>query len=151
MNQYALIWDLETLPDLSCAARVNGLVDADKAGARAALGEKFPKHIFHKIACIGALIAERIHGVWHVRSLGAPHFGERREAELLQSFVDRIATFQPQMVTFNGASFDLPVLRYRAMINRGLRSGAGVSAVLVPLFRRLPRPLRCAGLLQFRE
>jgi predicted PolB exonuclease-like 3'-5' exonuclease len=32
--------------------------------------------------------------------------------------VDRIEAFKPQMVTFNGSSFDLPVLRYRAMINR---------------------------------
>jgi 3'-5' exonuclease len=50
--------------------------------------------------------------------LGAPHIGERSEAELLQSFVDRIESFKPQMVTFNGSTFDLPVLRYRAMINR---------------------------------
>jgi predicted PolB exonuclease-like 3'-5' exonuclease len=35
-----------------------------------------------------------------------------------QSFVDRIAEYRPRLITFNGASFDLPVLRYRAMINR---------------------------------
>jgi 3'-5' exonuclease len=70
------------------------------------------------VACIGALVAERIDGVWNVRSLGAPHMGERSEAELLQTFVDRVAELRPQMVTFKGSSFDLPVLRYRAMINR---------------------------------
>jgi 3'-5' exonuclease len=43
---------------------------------------------------------------------------ERSETELLQSFVDRIESFKPQMVTFNGSSFDLPVLRHRATINR---------------------------------
>ena len=32
-------------------------------------------------------------------------------------FVDRIAKLSPQLVTFNGSSFDLPVLRYRAMIH----------------------------------
>jgi 3'-5' exonuclease len=56
--------------------------------------------------------------VWTVLSLGAPHVGERTEAEIIDSFVGRIAEYRPQMVTFNGASFDLPVLRYRAMINR---------------------------------
>lgn len=30
---------------------------------------------------------------------------------------DRFAELNPQLITFNGNSFDLPVLRYRAMIN----------------------------------
>src|SRR5215213_622271 len=115
---HVLVWDLETIPDLPCVARVNGFDEADEAVAREKLGEKFPKLIFHRIVCIGALIAERIDGVWIVRSLGAPNIAERTEAELIQSFVDRIGEFRPQLVTFNGSSFDLPVLRYRAMINR---------------------------------
>ena len=85
MSEYVLVWDLETIPDLACVARVNGLADGDDEGARAALGDEFPKLLFHKVACIGALVAERINGVWNVRSLGAPHMGERSEAELLQS------------------------------------------------------------------
>jgi predicted PolB exonuclease-like 3'-5' exonuclease len=31
--------------------------------------------------------------------------------------VNRIAELSPQLVTFNGSGFDLPVLRYRAMIH----------------------------------
>ena len=118
MNNHVLVWDLETVPDLPCVARVHGLNEDDHAACREALGDKFPKLPFHKIACIGALIAERREGVWTVLSLGAPHIAERTEAEMIQSFVDRIGEFRPQMITFNGSSFDLPVLRYRAMINR---------------------------------
>jgi hypothetical protein len=33
----------------------NGLADGEDEGARAALGDKFPKLLFHKVACIGAL------------------------------------------------------------------------------------------------
>jgi predicted PolB exonuclease-like 3'-5' exonuclease len=123
---HLLVWDLETVPDLPCVARVHGLDEADEASARETLGDKFPKHIFHKIVCIGALIAERVEGVWVVRSLGAPNIAERSEAELIQSFADRIAEFRPQLVGFNTSGFDLPVLRYRAMINRV--SAPGLSA-----------------------
>jgi 3'-5' exonuclease len=63
------------------------------------------------------LIAEQVDGAWQVRSLGAPHTGDRSEGELIASFVDRIAELRPQLVTFNGSGFDLPVLRYRAMVN----------------------------------
>jgi len=52
-----------------------------------------------------------------VDAIGAPHTGERPEKALISSFVDRIAELKPQLVTFNGSSFDLPVLRYRAMVH----------------------------------
>jgi predicted PolB exonuclease-like 3'-5' exonuclease len=118
MGNHVLAWDLETVPDLAAVARVHGLGETNDMDARSALGDKFPKPPLHKIACIGALVAERTGTGWQVKSLGAPHVGERSEAELLQSFVDRIDDLKPQLVTFNGTSFDLPVLRYRAMLNR---------------------------------
>ncbi|MGC2455712.1 MAG: 3'-5' exonuclease [Pseudolabrys sp.] len=84
---------------------------------REVMGDKFPKHIYHSIVCIGALIAHREDDKWAVDAIGAPHIGERSEKELVQGFVDKIADLNPQLVTFNGNSFDLPVLRYRAMVN----------------------------------
>src|SRR4051812_40380243 len=90
MTNHVLVWDLETIPDLPCVARVDGIDDTDEAACHEALGEKFPKLPFHQIACIGVLIAERGGSGWEVRSLGAPHTGERTEGELLQGFADRI-------------------------------------------------------------
>jgi 3'-5' exonuclease len=81
------------------------------------MGDKFPKHIYHSIICIGALVAHQEDGRWVVDALGAPHVGERSEKALISSFVDRIAELAPQLVTFNGSSFDLPVLRYRALVH----------------------------------
>jgi predicted PolB exonuclease-like 3'-5' exonuclease len=96
------------------------------------MGDRFPKHIYHSIACIGALIAHHDIDHWEVDALGAPHIGERSERDLIAAFVDKIAPLKPQLVTFNGSSFDLPVLRYRALVHKV--SAAGLSAR--PYFHR---------------
>jgi predicted PolB exonuclease-like 3'-5' exonuclease len=115
---HVLVWDIETVPDLRGYAAANGLDGKSDDEVRAAIGDKFPKHIYHSIICIGALIAHHDGDHWVVDALGAPHVGERSERELIASFVDRIADLTPQLVTFNGSSFDLPVLRYRAMVHK---------------------------------
>ena len=115
MSNYVIVWDLETIPDLRGFAAANGYDGTTDDEIRAALGDKFPKHIYHSIVCIGALVAHRDDGSWQVDAIGDPHVGERSEKELITAFVDRIAELRPQLVTFNGSSFDLPVLRYRAM------------------------------------
>jgi predicted PolB exonuclease-like 3'-5' exonuclease len=117
MKPSVIVWDLETVPDLGGFAAANNLVGKTDADIRAALGNQFPKHIYHSIICIGALIAHREPDHWAVDAVGAPHVGERTEKELITSFCDKIAELGPQLVTFNGNAFDLPVLRYRAMIH----------------------------------
>jgi predicted PolB exonuclease-like 3'-5' exonuclease len=132
MNGAVIVWDLETVPDLSGFAAANDLVGKTEHEIRELLGNKFPKHIYHSIVCIGALVAHRESDHWQVDALGAPHVGERTERQLISAFVDRIAELRPQLVTFNGNSFDLPVLRYRAMIKEV--SAPGLS--MRPYFNR---------------
>jgi 3'-5' exonuclease len=116
-SQSIVVWDLETVPDLAAFAAANNLVGQSDAHIRAALGNRFPKHIYHRIVCIGALVAHHESDRWQADTLGAPHVGERTEKQLIGAFCKNIAELAPQLVTFNGSSFDLPVLRYRAMIH----------------------------------
>jgi predicted PolB exonuclease-like 3'-5' exonuclease len=129
---HVIAWDLETIPDISGFAVANDLVGKLPDEVRGAMGDKFPKHIYHEIICIGALIAHSNNDHWVVDALGAPHVGDRTEEELITAFVDKIAELKPQLVTFNGSSFDLPVLRYRAMTHKV--SALGLSAR--PYFNR---------------
>jgi predicted PolB exonuclease-like 3'-5' exonuclease len=117
MSNHVIVWDLETIPDLPGFAAANGLAGKTDTEILEAIGDKFPKHIYHSIVCIGALVARREQGAWAVDALGAPHIGERTEKQLITAFADKIAELGPLLVTFNGNSFDLPVLRYRAMIH----------------------------------
>jgi 3'-5' exonuclease len=117
MNGSVIVWDLETVPDLRGFAVANNLVGKTDKEVRDAMGDKFPKHIYHSNVCIGALVAHAEDDHWAVDAVGAPHIGERAEKELISAFVGKIANLKPQLVTFNGNGFDLPVLRYRAMIN----------------------------------
>src|SRR6516225_7274134 len=152
-EQSVIVWDLETVPDLAAAARMLDLSDASEADVREALGSGFPKHPLHKIVCIGALIASRQAEGWRIDALGAPHIGERTEAELISAFVERVGQLRPQLITFNGHRFDLPVLRYRAMVNRisatGLQvrprptSGSRFHVACAFQAQRCPGPPRC--------
>jgi 3'-5' exonuclease len=125
-EQTVAVFDLETIPDLKAASRMLDMPDAAEADVRLALGEGFPKHPLHQIVCIGALVASRTPEGWKVGALGASSIAHRTEAELITSFVERIGQLRPQLVGFNCHSFDLPVLRYRAMVNRISAAGLQV-------------------------
>jgi 3'-5' exonuclease len=88
MKPSIIVWDLETVPDLGGFAAANDLVGKSDVEVREAIGDKFPKHIYHSIVCIGALIAHREPDHWVVDAVGAPHLGERTEKELITAFCD---------------------------------------------------------------
>ena len=75
------------MPDLAGFARAN---------IREAIGDKFSKHIYHSIVCIGALIARWEPDHWAVDAIGAPHVGERTERQLIATFCDKIAALTHQ-------------------------------------------------------
>src|SRR5260370_22065949 len=118
-----MVWDLETIPDLEGYARANNLIGRSPEEVRTAMGDDFPKLIYHSIICIGALVASRTANGYEVQVVGAPHIGQRTEKELIESFVNKIGQLSPQLVSFNGGGFDLPILRHRPMIHEVFAPG----------------------------
>jgi hypothetical protein len=53
MPSDVMVWDLETIPDIAGFARANNLVGKSLKEIRAAIGDEFPKLIYHSIICIG--------------------------------------------------------------------------------------------------
>nr|USU32434.1 3'-5' exonuclease [Methylobacterium sp. OTU13CASTA1] len=125
-----LVFDLETVPDLEGLARMYGLAATDTAGAQSRLAGKFPKLAFHRIICVGGLTARFATGAWQVEAIDAPHCGDHDEAGLIRDFDARVVATGPQIVTFNGTGFDLPVLQYRALVNRVAMPGLARRAYL---------------------
>lgn len=79
----------------------------------------FARQLFHKIVAIAFLQAEigyedgmESYNFVDLRAGGKESF---TEAELIQSFFSHLSSLKPRLVTFNGRTFDLPVLKYRAM------------------------------------
>ena len=117
-EQSIIVWDLETVPDLAAAARMLDLGDHPRRTCAKRL-----EWVSQNIRCIKIRLYRRADRSrqaegWRIDALGAPHVGERTEPELISAFVERVGQLRPQLITFNGHRFDLPVLRYRAMVNR---------------------------------
>lgn len=120
-----LVFDIETIPDTAGYARIAGLdpdTDPDQVAAiafqqrRQATGSEFMQLHLHRVIAISVALREK--DGFRVWSLG----GERDdEASLVQRFFDGIEKYTPQLVSWNGSGFDLPVLNYRAMIH-GIRA-----------------------------
>jgi 3'-5' exonuclease len=117
-----LAFDIETIPDIGGLREIQGLPpgmsDAEVAELafqrrREATGSDFlPLHL-HRVVAISCALRER--NSFTVWSLGDP---QDPEGELLQRFFDGVEKYTPQLVSWNGGGFDLPVLHYRALVHR---------------------------------
>lgn len=113
-----LVFDIETVPDVEFGRRylsLDGLADADVAQAMFALRRERAGHDFlplHQHRVIAISCAMRSREGFRLWSLGD---AEADEAELVRRFFDGIERFSPELVSWNGSGFDLPVLHYRAL------------------------------------
>jgi predicted PolB exonuclease-like 3'-5' exonuclease len=112
------VFDIETIPDVELGRRIYGLGDlTDKqvgyvmqAKRREEAGTEFLSYEQQRIVAIS--VALRTRDVFKVWSLGEPN---APEAEIIQRFFDGIEKYTPDLVSWNGGGFDLPVLHYRAL------------------------------------
>jgi predicted PolB exonuclease-like 3'-5' exonuclease len=120
-----LAFDIETIPDVSGLRRLrpewSELEDAavaDRAFAerREKTGSDFLPHHLHRVVAISCVLRND-HG-FRVGSIGAL---TDPESTLIQAFYGMIDRYTPQLVSWNGGGFDLPVLHYRGLL-------AGVTA-----------------------
>ena len=97
------MWDLGDLPDDEVATAMT-FKQLQKSGS-----EFLPLHQHRVVAISVALRTGKTFKVW---SLGDE---EADEAELVRRFFDGIDRYTPDLVSWNGGGFDLPVLHYRAL------------------------------------
>lgn len=116
-----LVFDIETVPDIAGIRKlqdIDGSVsDHDVAEMafqlrRQTHGSDFLPHYLQRVLVISCVLQDRDH--FKVWSLGAA--GES-EAEIIQRFFDGIDKYSPQLVSWNGGGFDLPVLHYRGLMH----------------------------------
>jgi len=113
-----LVFDIETIPDLDGGRKIydlDGLNDKDTASAlfnlrRQENGTEFLRLHLHRIVAI-SVVLRSTQGI-KVWSLGDE---DSTEKELIERFYDGIERFTPNLVSWNGGGFDLPVLHYRAL------------------------------------
>jgi len=114
-----LVYDIETVPDTQSGRRLLGLgddlPDADIVRALEQIqfqknGRTFLPHHLHRIVSISLLLASASDEptLWSL---------DGDEAEILERFFTGIDQYAPQLVSWNGAHFDLPVIHYRSLLH----------------------------------
>ncbi len=115
-----LVFDIETVPDVELGRRLHGVEDLDDDSVakimffkqRQARQTDFLPLTQHRIVAISAVLRSR--DDLHIFTLGDI---DATEKEIVQRFFDGIQRYSPELVSWNGSGFDLPVLSYRALLH----------------------------------
>ncbi len=130
MHDKILIFDIETIPCTETARNLLGLDDSmPDAGVIQKLTDyhleitsnqnSFHRQLFHRVLCISFIVCdiERLERS-EFYSFNTIKTGGRKlesEKEILEKFCDYISKHRPRLISFNGRTFDLPVIQYRSM------------------------------------
>ncbi len=120
-----LVFDIETVPDIDGLRKVyrlgselssSDIAEMEFQFRRQVTGSDFLQFHLQKIVAISCVLRDR--NDFCVWSLGNK---EDSEADLIKRFFEGVDKYTPQLVSWNGNGFDLPVLHYRSMIH-GIRA-----------------------------
>ncbi|MFI5309202.1 MAG: 3'-5' exonuclease, partial [Polyangiales bacterium] len=123
LDQPIIAFDIETIPDPEVGRRILGLQGTDtevvSEMVRKQLEEtegktEYPQSPWHRVVAICACGLSPKSGRVKLGSLGQP--GDERS--VLEAFFAMLKKENPpRLVSWNGSGFDLPVIRYRAMLH----------------------------------
>ena len=120
MGWPVLVFDIETIPDMAGWRRLHGgdpaasdaELHAQWQAQRAAQGQSdFMPLYLQRVLCISCVFR-------NAEGLRVHSFVDRDgqgEAKVVQAFFSAIDKHSPQLVSWNGSGFDLPVLHYRGL------------------------------------
>jgi len=119
-EMHCFTFDIETIPDVEFGRQMWNLEDLSDEDVATAMtfmrqqetGSDFLPLHQHKIVAIS--VAFRTGDSFKIWSLGD---NTSDEADLVSRFYDGIDRYSPNLVSWNGTGFDLPVLHYRALKN----------------------------------
>ena len=115
---HCLVFDIETIPDVDFGRRYYGLENLDDEDVaqvmftrrRQQSGSDFLSLHQHRVVAISVLLRSRDElKLWTLGEV------DSSEKEVVARFFDGLDRFTPDLVSWNGAGFDLPVLHYRAL------------------------------------
>jgi 3'-5' exonuclease len=123
-NGSILVFDIETIPDMHGLHKLGHIDKAEPDDVNAFLdklqaekGHNFVALPLQKIIGISCILRRNNKNgepELFVNSLGDL---DSDEQTIIQKFYSLIDKYQPQLVSWNGSGFDLPVLHYRSLIN----------------------------------
>ena len=113
-----LVFDIETVPDVDLGRRLYGVSDLDDGEVakimffkqKQARQTDFLPLPQHRVVAISAVL--KTPNDLKIFSLGGEGVAEK---EIVQRFFDGLERYSPELVSWNGCGFDLPVLHYRCL------------------------------------
>jgi 3'-5' exonuclease len=120
LSASVLVFDIETIPDISGLRAMRGadaaLADAEVYAAEQAERKGGGKSDMMPLYLQRVLVISCVFR--SAKGLTVQSFVDRsgnEEGAIIQTFFDKIEKHQPQLVSWNGGGFDLPVLHYRGL------------------------------------